>query len=180
MWNCSSSFTNYLVCFDIFVQSVNLNCRRRRKELLIFYRKSLKTRTDSIRSKKSDGRLNHKVSKQRRHRGRSTHLSFFADSSFPRYNGKNAFARIEERVDVVPPVISDIGVLWKLQKFVRVNSLEVSDCSWAVISLMFINIWKGALDILKLQWLVQLNDHLESNKWVRRELKLSIRQRETD
>lgn len=58
--------------------------------------------------KKFDGRLNHKVSKQRT---QSTLLSFLADSSFPRYNGRNAFARIKERVDVVPPVISDIGAV---------------------------------------------------------------------
>jgi len=45
------------------------------------------------------GRLDHKVSKQRERRRRSTHLSFLADSSFPRHNGRNAFARIEERVE---------------------------------------------------------------------------------
>lgn len=61
--------------------------------------------------KKFDGHLNHKVSKQRTQRKRSTLLSFLADSSFPRYNGRNAFARIKERVDVVPPVISDIGAV---------------------------------------------------------------------
>jgi len=36
--------------------------------------------------------------------------------------------------NVVPPVISDIGALWKLQEeIVRVSSLEVGDCSQAVI-----------------------------------------------